>query len=54
MLSARQVTVARGNQTVLDAVSLSVDRGSRLGVVGPNGVGKSTLLRVLAGLQPPD
>ncbi|HET6965488.1 MAG TPA: ABC-F family ATP-binding cassette domain-containing protein [Acidimicrobiales bacterium] len=54
MLSARQVTVARGNQTVLDEVSLSVDRGSRLGVVGPNGVGKSTLLRVLAGLQRPD
>ncbi len=54
MLSARQVTVTRGTQTVLDSVSLSVDRGSRLGVVGPNGVGKSTLLRVLAGLQAPD
>lgn len=33
---------------------MSVDRGSRLGVVGPNGVGKSTLLRVLAGTQAPD
>ena len=54
MLSARRITVKRGNQTVLESVSLSVDRGSRLGVVGPNGVGKSTLLRVLAGQQTPD
>ena len=54
MLSARDVTVTRGTQTVLESVSLSVDRGSRLGVVGPNGVGKSTLLRILAGTQNPD
>lgn len=54
MLSARDVTVTRGNQTVLDSVSVSVDRGSRLGVVGPNGVGKSTLLRILTGTQAPD
>jgi ATPase subunit of ABC transporter with duplicated ATPase domains len=54
VLSARHVTVTRANRTVLDGVSLSVDRGSRLGVVGPNGVGKSTLLRVLAGMQVPD
>ncbi|MGH9055360.1 MAG: ABC-F family ATP-binding cassette domain-containing protein [Acidimicrobiales bacterium] len=54
MLSARDATVHRGGQTVLDAVSLSVDAGSRIGVVGPNGVGKTTLLRVLAGLEVPD
>jgi ATPase subunit of ABC transporter with duplicated ATPase domains len=54
VLSATDVTVQRGTQVVLDRISLSVDRGSRLGVVGPNGVGKSTLLRVLAGLQTPD
>ena len=54
MLSAQRVTVTRANRTVLESVSLSVDRGSRLGIVGPNGVGKSTLLRVLAGMQVPD
>lgn len=54
MLSARDITVTRGTQTILESVSLSVDRGSRLGVVGPNGVGKSTLLRVLAGLETPE
>ncbi|HET6874363.1 MAG TPA: ABC-F family ATP-binding cassette domain-containing protein, partial [Acidimicrobiales bacterium] len=54
MLSAKDITVQRGTQLVLDRVSVSVDRGSRLGVVGPNGVGKSTLLRILAGAQVPD
>jgi ATPase subunit of ABC transporter with duplicated ATPase domains len=39
---------------VLDDVSLSVDGRDRVGVVGPNGVGKSTLLRLLAGLDHPD
>jgi ATPase subunit of ABC transporter with duplicated ATPase domains len=54
MLVARDVTVHRGGQLVLDAVSLAVGAGQRVGVVGPNGIGKSTLLRVLAGLERPD
>ena len=53
MLAARQVTVVRGAQVVLDRVDLVVDDGSRIGVLGRNGAGKSTLLRVLAGLQAP-
>ncbi|HXB38214.1 MAG TPA: ABC-F family ATP-binding cassette domain-containing protein [Acidimicrobiales bacterium] len=43
----------RGGQTVLDGVSLTVGPETCLGVVGPNGVGKSTLLQLLAGLLEP-
>ncbi|MEW6473727.1 MAG: ABC-F family ATP-binding cassette domain-containing protein [Actinomycetota bacterium] len=43
----------RGPRLVLDRVDLSVDAGSRIGVLGRNGAGKSTLLRVLAGLEAP-
>jgi len=50
-LVASGLAVVRGAQVVLDGVSLTVAPGDRLGVVGPNGVGKSTLLRALAGLE---
>src|SRR3954454_11976785 len=51
MLTARSVSVARGGARILVDVSLSVAAGQRLGVVGPNGIGKSTLLRVVAGVD---
>jgi ATPase subunit of ABC transporter with duplicated ATPase domains len=54
VLSAKAVTLHRGANVILDHVTVSVGPRTRLGVVGPNGVGKSTLLRVLAGLQEPD
>ena len=53
MLSARDLTVVRGAQVVLDRVDLVVDGASRIGVLGRNGAGKSTLLRLLAGLEAP-
>jgi len=53
-LTARSVTRSLSGVTVLDDVSLGVGTGSRIGLLGPNGVGKSTLLRILAGLEPPD
>ncbi len=54
MLTARGITRILGGNVVLDDVSCTVGPHTRLGVVGRNGVGKSTLLRVLAGVEPPD
>lgn len=53
-LLVRDLVVSRGARTVLDGVDLTVAAGRRLGLVGPNGVGKSTLLAVLAGRYRPD
>ena len=54
LLNLESVTVAHPERRVLDQVSLGLDDGDRIGVVGRNGGGKSTLLRVLAGRQAPD
>jgi ATPase subunit of ABC transporter with duplicated ATPase domains len=53
-LTARGLRVSHGAVTVLDGVDLIVAPGHRTGIVGPNGVGKSTLLRLLAGEQVPE
>ena len=51
---AAGITKQYGDAVVLANVSLSVEAGDRVGVVGSNGIGKSTLLRALAGLEPVD
>ena len=53
-LSAANLSKSHGAQLVLSGVSLVVPAGARIGLVGPNGVGKSTLLRILAALEEPD
>jgi len=54
IVSAEAVTVHIPERAVLDGVSLGVQTGDRVGVLGLNGAGKTTLLSVLAGLRPPD
>ncbi len=46
-----QVRKVHGDKVILDDVSLSFFPGAKIGVVGPNGMGKSTLLRLMAGLE---
>jgi ATPase subunit of ABC transporter with duplicated ATPase domains len=53
-LIASNVSMSFGGLIVLDEVSISIGAGDRIGIVAPNGVGKSTLLSVLAGDQEPD
>ena len=53
-LAARSVSKSYGETLVLDRVSLAVTPETRIGVVGPNGIGKTTLLRILAGLETPE
>jgi ATPase subunit of ABC transporter with duplicated ATPase domains len=52
-LHARQIGHELGGRVVLHDISVSVGPTTCLGVVGPNGVGKSTLLQIMAGLIPP-
>ena len=54
MLAAHGVSFCYGAATVLAEVELTVAAGDRTAVVGQNGTGKSTLLRLLAGLERPD
>ncbi len=54
LLSARGLSKAYGSQVLFDDVALTVEEGDRVGVLGVNGTGKSTLLRILAGLEQAD
>jgi ATPase subunit of ABC transporter with duplicated ATPase domains len=54
MLIAKNLFKSYGPSTILADVSLTVGPGHRTAVLGPNGVGKSTLLRILAGIEAPD
>lgn len=51
LVDIRDATVMVGGNRVLDGVTLRVDEGDFLGIIGPNGGGKTTLLRVILGLQ---
>ena len=54
LLSAQNLTVAFGGRPLLDDATLQIERSERVGLVGRNGEGKSTLLKVLSGQITPD
>src|SRR2546430_7936662 len=49
----RAVRKAHGDKVILDTVTLAFLPGAKIGVVGPNGMGKSTLRRMMAGVEQP-
>src|SRR6478735_1139493 len=53
-LVGRHLANKKSAFTVLDGVDVTIGPHTRLGVIGPNGIGKTTLLRVLAGVERPD
>jgi len=54
LIELRGVSKAFGNNIILDRVNLKIDRGEALVIIGPSGTGKSTILRMIAGLMPID
>lgn len=54
VLTVRDLAVTRGGRAILEAVSFDLHAGEALVLRGPNGIGKTTLLRSVAGLQPPE
>ncbi|RCJ18980.1 ABC transporter ATP-binding protein [Nostoc sp. ATCC 43529] len=54
LIELKSVSKSFGSHKVLDNVDLTIYRGEALGIIGPSGTGKSTILRVIAGLLAPD
>ncbi|HEX3717190.1 MAG TPA: ABC-F family ATP-binding cassette domain-containing protein [Verrucomicrobiae bacterium] len=54
ILAATDLVVRYNERTILDAATLGIDEGDRIGLVGRNGAGKTTFLKILAALQMPD
>ena len=54
MLSAHEISKNFDIHTILKDITFSISPGERVGLIGPNGCGKSTLIRILSGLEKPD
>jgi len=54
MLTINSISKSFGVETILNKISFTLNPGERLGLVGPNGCGKTTLLRIIVGQEKPD
>lgn len=54
LLELKNITFSANNQRIIDDISLDVEHGDFISIVGPSGSGKSTLLKIIADLLPPD
>ncbi|HBE17377.1 MAG TPA: ABC transporter ATP-binding protein [Cyanobacteria bacterium UBA11149] len=54
LIELKGVSKSFGGNIILDEVDLTIYRGEALGIIGPSGTGKSTILRIIAGLTPSD
>jgi ATP-binding cassette subfamily F protein 3 len=54
VLDLRGVSKAYGSRRVFDAIDVHIERGDRIALIGPNGVGKSTMMRMLSGVEAAD
>lgn len=54
LVDMRDVSFTRGNRCIFDNISLTVPRGKIAAIMGPSGIGKTTLLRLIGGQIAPD
>jgi phospholipid/cholesterol/gamma-HCH transport system ATP-binding protein len=54
LIELKKISKSFGNKKILDQTDLTIHRGDALAIIGPSGTGKSTILRIIAGLEAPD
>ena len=54
LIELKNISLSYGNRQILDNISFSINQGEILGMLGPNGVGKSTIFNLITGLIKPD